>query len=394
MIITEVKTGLSVVLPTDFLNDIQKELKELGYSHWIKGDNLLKISQGYIGEICGNDYKVLITPSIHYLTTKDYLRLVAYESNLFYDGDDLDFVQSDNLGIYIINLFLEYTHQLIQEGIPYKYVDKVKYNNFFTGNINIEETYMRYMLNTKPVVKTVAQELSINYFTVIVLHQAYNRILQRFKNKKNPYIDRAFSRVEKKEYSKNEIIIKKVFFHKNETTLSNAYTFAKLIINNMNISRGEEHLTSSILIDSNSVFEKFVFKLFRNFLPDEPFVYHDRQRGIAFSEDIEKVRIEPDILHKGIKTTVLDVKNKNFDKNYSNSDFYQIYTYCKAYSSTLGILIYPSVEETKSYKILTSFDSSITLYAISLNIKDMKVKDRLNAYQDFLKNIMEIIDFQ
>lgn len=394
MTITEVKTGLSVVLPTDFLNDIQKELKELGCSHWIKEDNLLKISQGYIGEICGNEYKILITPNIHYLTTKDYLRLVAYESNLFYDGNDLDFVQSDNLGIYIIDLFLEYMHQLIQEGIPYKYIDKVKYNNFFTGNINIEETYMRYMLNTKPVVKTVAQELSINYFTIVVLWQAYNKVLQRFKNKKNPYIDRAFLQLEKKEYSKNEINTKKVFFHKNETTLSNAYTFAKLIINNINISHGAEHLTSSILINSNSVFEKFIFKLFRNYLPDEPFVYHDRQLGIAFSEDIEKVRIEPDILHKGIKTTVLDVKNKNFDKNYSNSDFYQIYTYCKAYNSSLGILIYPSVEETKSFKILTSFDSNITLYAISLNIKDMEVADRLNAYQEFLSNIMEIINFQ
>jgi 5-methylcytosine-specific restriction endonuclease McrBC regulatory subunit McrC len=390
----EVKTGLSVVLPTDFLNDIQKELKELGCSHWVKEDNLLKISQGYIGEICGNDYKVLITPSIHYLSTKDYLRLVAYESSLFYDGNDLDFMQSDNLGIYIIDLFLEYIHQLIQEGIPYKYINKVKYNNFFTGNINIEETYMRYMLNTKPVVKTVAQELSINYFTIVVVWQAYNKILQRFKDKKNPYIDRAFLKLEKKEYSKTEINTKKVFFHKNEATLSKAYTFAKLIINNMNISRGEEQLTSSILIDSNSVFEKFVFKLFRNSLPDEPFVYHDRQLGIAFSENVEKVYIEPDILHKGIKTTILDVKNKNFDKHYSNSDFYQIYTYCRAYKSTLGILIYPSVEETKSYKILTRFDSDITLYAVSLNIKDMKLKDRLNAYQSFIKHIMEIIDFQ
>lgn len=55
MTITEVKTGLSVVLPAEFLNDIQKELKELGCSYWIKEDNLLKISQGYIGEICGNE---------------------------------------------------------------------------------------------------------------------------------------------------------------------------------------------------------------------------------------------------------------------------------------------------------------------------------------------------
>ncbi|MCT7635320.1 McrC family protein [Aliarcobacter butzleri] len=153
-------------------------------------------------------------------------------------------------------------------------------------------------------------------------------------------------------------------------------------------------MTDHLLINSNIIFEKFIAKLFNTFLPTEPFTYHDGLKPIAFTNNKPNlVSVEPDILYKGLETIVFDIKNKDFNKMFSNNDFYQLYTYCKAYSTKKGVLIYPSNENSTSIKVLTSFDNDITFYAISIDISKSSNTERLGAYNDFLKNIRNVIHF-
>lgn len=380
-------------MTTDLLEDIKPTLKSLDYLYWIKDNDVLKISQGYVGQIFGNKHSITIYPSISYLNTSDYLRLIMHESNLFQDGNNFDYIEDDKITDYIIDNFFILLHKLIKEGIPRKYINNTKNTDYFVGNVNIEQTYFRYTMQIQPYISSVLQILSINYFSIAVLWQAYDKIIKKYPTYKNPFIDKVFINVNKIKHTKLEINNHRMFFHKNEKTLSNAYNFAKLIVNDMNILSGHNTFTSSILINSNDIFEKFIFKLLNSFLPDEPFIYHEGKKTIAHDENTEKVSIEPDILYKGLDTVVIDVKNKNFNKNFSNNDFFQIYSYCKAYNTKKGILVYPSNQESNSIKVLTTFDEDITLFALSINITDSNLNDRTKSYQDFVEKLKEIIHF-
>ncbi len=389
----QLKTGDSVILSNDILNDIKHTLENLGHLHWIKDNELLKISQGYIGQIFGENNSLVISPSISYLSTLDYLKLVTPDSDLLQDGDNFEFIEDNKISMFIIEKYMNLLHKLIKEGIPRKYIDSSQYSNYFSGNVDIPETYSRVLMEQKPFVKSNIQTLSINYFVVVILWQAYDKIIKEYPSLKNPFIEKVFFYVNKMKFSNLQIKNFRTYFHKNEALLADSYTFAKLILNDMNVLAGSDMLKTSLLINSNIIFEEFISKLFSTLLPNESFVYHDGQKAIAQTISKKLVSIEPDILYKGLETIILDVKNKDYNKMFSNNDFFQIYTYCKAYKSKTGVLIYPANQASESIKVLTTFDEDITLYAISIDITKKSNNERMKSYEDFIDNIRDIIYF-
>lgn len=390
----KIKTGNSVVITENISSDISPILEKLGFSYWLKENFILKISQGYIGQIVTNKNNISISPSISYLSTINYLKLITPNLEDISNGQNLDYIQDDKVSLFIINKFFDLLHLLIKEGIPYKYINSTSYSNYFVGNVDIIETFSRVQLNLTPVVKSNVQSLSINYFVIVILWQAYDKVIKNNPSLKNAFIEKIFFYVEKQKYTNIQIYKFRTNFHRNETILASAYNFAKLIIMDMNILTGHESLNASLLINSNLIFEEFIMKLFNTFLPNEPFIYHDGLKTIAFANHKSNlVSIEPDILYKGIETIVFDVKNKDFNKMFSNNDFYQLYTYCRAYKSKKGVLIYPSNENSTSIKVLTSFDKDIVFYAISIDISKSSNSERLQSYNDFLKNINDVISF-
>jgi len=388
-----IKTGSHILLPEKILKDIQPTLKDLNLSHWIKENNILEISQGYVGQCFGEKYQFTITPAINYLSTMDYIKLINPNNELLSEGNSYEFIENNQTSSFIIEKYIKLLSNLIKEGIPQKYIDTTKYSNFFSGNVDIVETYSRMIKQEKPFVKSNKQQLTINYFVIIILWQSYDKIIKAYPNFKNPYIEKIFFYVEKKKFSTFQINNFTTYFHRNESLLENCYIFAKIIINNMDIIGGNDILKSSLILNSNIIFEEFIAKLFNTLLPNEPFNYHEGKKTIANTELKNIVSIEPDIIYKGLNTIILDVKNKNYEKSFSNNDFFQLYTYCKAYNSKIGILIYPSNLQSESIKVLTKFDDKITFYAISIDITKKNYQERIKSYHDFIQNIQEVINF-
>jgi len=258
----QLKTGDSVILSNDILNDIKHTLEHLGHLHWIKDNGLLKISQGYIGQIFGENNSLVISPSISYLSTLDYLKLVTPDSDLLQDGDNFEFIEDNKISMFIIEKYMNLLHKLIKEGIPRKYINLNQYSNYFSGNVDIPETYYRVLMDKKPFVKSNTQTLSIDYFAIVILWQAYDKIIKEYPSLKNPFIEKVFFYVNKAKFSNLQIKNFRAYFHKNEALLADSYTFAKLILNDMNVLAGSDMLKTSLLINSNIIFEEFIFKLF------------------------------------------------------------------------------------------------------------------------------------
>lgn len=127
------------------------------------------------------------------------------------------------------------------------------------------------------------------------------------------------------------------------------YLFEGLFIDDFH---GENRSFTTVLIDMNELFERFVVKVFKKFLPKDYVVFHGKRLTDAILLNDQSYRhIIPDIVvqHQMTKeTTIIDTKYKGYDqKRVATQDIFQLTFYAQyfqkapPYSSTI---IYPAYE--------------------------------------------------
>ena len=139
----------------------------------------------------------------------------------------------------------------------------------------------------------------------------------------------------------------KVKLYRNQLSFEKPLKLAKMFIEKSSVDMSVNKIKNiALLWDMNKLFEEFVFEILRRNLKGDWKVTAQKGKKLLRQQDDSKKRRNTytDIYAcKGNTKIVLDTKYKKFEgiNNVSNSDIFQVSTYCLLYDSKKAILIYP-----------------------------------------------------
>ena len=185
------------------------------------------------------------------------------------------------------------------------------------------------------------------------------------------------------------------------------FMLAKMFIENATVDITKNRLENiTLLWDMNKLFEEFVFELLKrneNKNGLEGWKFTAQKGKYLFKNDKDKYRMtNADIFaEKGEEKVIIDTKYKKFEtfKDVSNSDIFQVTTYCLLHNATKGILLYPRWKEDNNKKepfILNTGrnDSKINIDFKTIDLKQNDLKEELakenNEIIKGLKGLLKI----
>ncbi len=374
----------SVYIFDDDIFDVTNVLKKFNLQNTIYG-NQWNIPNGIVGQLITDNLKIIIHPKIHYMDTMDYLKLILideleHEKNS-YSGFDTKF---NNLSKFLIDNFLIELKLAINEGIPKKYKTKSVNSNFFIGNIETSESYMRNILGICPSVSTKIEELDNDYYNTRVIKSAYEKLIDISAKYRIPSIINGLNGINNSRINYVNSKEAKIRLTKNNKAFIKAFRLAVLIINDMNIAHKKDDYNISLLFNCNKIFEDFIYELLSTKFPKDGF---DRHFSLISAKSSKKnIVSKPDIIIRCAHDIILDVKNKDFDKSVTSDNCHQMISYKKTFGIKTSILVYPYFTETDGDLYKITEDSNLKMYAIAIDIKNRK-------FDNFLDQIEKIMRF-
>lgn len=386
-----ISTGSSICIANNYINELQNILKNFKLEHFLDG-NILNIPQGYIGFLAINDLEIEIQPSVKYLSSMDYIRLLDSQNIIDDDSNSMVGTNINENFDYIAKKFNYLLIQLCNIGLPKKYIKTIKYDRYISGNIEILDSYIRYCLNQEPTFKILKNDLSRNNSVNRIIKQAYLKLKKINLITKNATFERIFANIS--EITHADIInCDNISFAKHEKILLATYEFAKLIIKNISFTSGYNKGNINILINSNDLYEKYLFDVLNKYVDNIHFEYHKNKKIALYYQETGIITSIPDIVYKGLNPAIIDAKNKNIEKFFNTQDFYQLYTYCSLFGTSIGCLIYPTKDKTCLKKVITPLNSNLNLYAIGIPIGCANKQDKVKAIKDFCDNVTSVLSF-
>lgn len=374
-----VKSNTSILIPQEYQSDISRELANYGY---VLENGIWNIPNGIIGAISVDNFSIEITPNIDYLSFYDYFNLLKLNlsSNLNKNFEFSRVNKANSLSHIILESFKNELIKISRKGIPSKY--KVTKDNslFLKGRTDIVKTAINLITFSDPPVVNYVEKLSLDYPEIIEINKAYRK-----------YVKITGERVlEFEKISKHIPLnsnLNKYLSHISFKELEYCYDLAYMIINNLNgISKGSKN-NLSLLINANAIFEEFIIKTLKLLFSDQPFKEKEALI-VAQTEDFRSsVRVEPDLMYLGPLTVVLDMKNKNYFKGINSSDYHQMISYMKAFSSNSAVLIYPVISDDYDDEVLNIINGNQKIIRYPVNIR------KLN-FDLIRKNIARYITFK
>jgi 5-methylcytosine-specific restriction endonuclease McrBC regulatory subunit McrC len=380
-------SGDSVSIPESLIDGLQNLLLKTGYSEYLK-DGIFKVPVGQIGEIASKDISIVVSPKIDYLESYDYLKMILwdkYSENGFKPNVGYD--SKADLSDFIFREFSLSLSKLVLAGLPKKYKTVRHTSQFIRGSVNVIESYLNDKLNYRPAMDCSYDELSLEYKELVVIKQAYEVLSLMKPEFKNIIISNSLKIVMNKKLSKQEIdlIERQASFHSKQLSFKNTFELAVYILKEIGLGRSGSEYSYNALINSNDIFEKFVSKVLLSAYSENEIYYKSMLSKLKLATSNGNKRVvesDPDIVYDGVRKVIIDCKNKNFDKKYySNADFYQLYTYCKAYKSKVGVLIYPYHRSHDAVKLLCHFDD-VSFFAIPFDVKGENGVNKFKASMD------------
>jgi 5-methylcytosine-specific restriction endonuclease McrBC regulatory subunit McrC len=185
--ILKIKSGTKIWIENLYHQELQTLLKSIKLDHLLYG-NYLTIPQGNIGKIFTKNLEIIIEPSIEYLKTVDYLRLIITDKLVESKENILGFEKDNNIEKFIINQFIENLTKLVKQGIPPQYKHQEIESKYLHGNLNLDDSYLRIKLEIEPPFITSIHKMEIDYFVMRVIKQAYQKLILNFPSYQKPEI--------------------------------------------------------------------------------------------------------------------------------------------------------------------------------------------------------------
>lgn len=348
------------------------------------------------------NFSVHIGPK--FVNIKKIVKLIEYVNNLdlkiFPESETTFTDENDLLSEIIIASFLYDVQVLLNQGMVKSYnaqednlhalrgklLLSQQFKNDFSGKLqfaceydeleynNLENQIIRYCLET-------CSKVTIN---------------KDRKQKINQLIQTISEHVEYKQISESDF--GKINYSQNNHHYKKIHDNCKLIINSIRISdfynQTSEKSIYSFFVNMNNIFERFVFKLFKEALPHRCI----KKSSEGFNSEISPSRnIDPDIQIKDISRKklemILDTKYK--DGSIKREDLYQLSSYATIKQKNDVYAILPETPDSKidDWKMK---NSDIIVHVRYINIDDAldmiastNIKDRKSTIRNFLeKNVL------
>jgi len=262
-------------------------------------------------------------------------------------------------------MFLKEAEVILRSGLHRKYVEAQDNLNVVRGRINFNED-LKFNLIMRNRIFCEFEELTLNIAENQVIYQA-TKILSRrsifkdikIKDQLNTLLQRLSILDENNSVNYKSNIIDKFVYDKMTDRYRPIHSLCKFILDNSSFSDDVgENQAQAFMIDMNILFEKFITHILIEGL-DNKFQVKDQYN--LYLDKSNKYKMIPDIVISEKKTNkeiiVADCKYKRLTKDArsSNSDIYQLISYCNVTNTHNGVLIYPKDESLgDSFEVINS----------------------------------------
>lgn len=385
-----IKTGEPIFLGADY--DLVKSSVNKEYlSGFDDAQKIWSIPQGTIGTISIDHIDIEIIPSISYLTSFDYIRLLIPETVGNTDNGMSGFSRGPNLSFVIIDLFRRALAKLTEAGLPRKYGIKRIETDRLEGNVHWVESYIREKQLHDHSIISDSDSLTSNYMSMLVIKAAYekSKLVKSAANINN--LEIALRHIPTKTFSTNNLP-SNLYFHKNEGLLQSCYEYALLILSGSKTNNlGKNRCT--LLVNANSLFQKFIWGVISAQAINGA-TYANYPIPIGSTARSRLYNGTSDFMIKGSCNLPVDAKNKNFYDRANLADIYQMISYCHSLDSNAGILVYPKCDEEENIEqINISGSKPIKIYRIGINLSSDKSTSLNSSKLSFIKSLNQITTF-
>jgi 5-methylcytosine-specific restriction enzyme subunit McrC len=349
----------------------------------------------YVGVLQVNDITIEVLPKIDKLDAdwKSILvKLLHYTGEIEVDATEFSNLKMNKhslLELYF-SLFVKECEYLLHRGLIKKYrknegnLYALKGSLQFGKNIsqNLVHAERFYTKHTVYDKQHLLHQILVEAMYVIQkvsnssnIHTSINKLLLNF-----PEQDRL---------KVTENTFSKIQFDRKTEPYKKAINIAKMILLNYHpdINKGDNNVLA-LFFDMNLLWEKYVAKVLRTYLPNEFEIKTQNKRLFWESKDVPSANIKPDILvlKNGKVEKILDTKWKlPYDNRPSDDDLKQMFSYNKIFEGTESWLLYPNDENICKKGTFTKEHGSCGMMLITALFKS-----ELNHYELAMQIIREL----
>ena len=308
----------------------------------------------------------------------------------------------------LIREFADSLFECLKRLTPQKYIREENNLNYLKGKIKFSEN-IRYNCSNSAKFYCEYDEYSenniLNQLFLFVSTCLYSISNNNYNKKILKFITNYYADIDLICFDK--VKAEKIKLSRNQEMFKKPFRLAKMFIENATVDLTKNRLENIILLwDMNKLFEEFVFELLKrneNKNGLEGWKFTAQKGKYLFKNNKDKFRMtNADIFaEKGKEKVIIDTKYKKIEtlKDVSNSDIFQVTTYCLLHNATKGILLYPRWKEDNNKKepfILNTGrnDSKINIDFKTIDLKQNDLKEELakenNEIIKGLKGLLKI----
>ncbi len=302
----------------------------------------------------------------------------------------------------LIREFADSLFDCLKRLTPQKYIREENNLNYLKGKIKFSEN-IRYNCSNSAKFYCEYDEYSennvLNQLFLFVSTCLYSISNNNYNKKILKFITNYYADIDLICFDK--VKAEKIKLSRNQEMFKQPFMLAKMFIENATVDLTKNRLENIILLwDMNKLFEEFVFELLKrneNKNGLEGWKFTAQKGKYLFKNDKDKYRMtNADIFaERGDEKVIIDTKYKKFDtfKDVSNSDIFQVTTYCLLHNATKGILLYPRWKEDNNKKEPFILNTGRNDSKINIDFKTIDLKGELkkenNKIIENLKGLFE-----
>ncbi len=305
---------------------------------------------------------------------------------------------------FIEILIREYANSLfncLKRLTPKKYVREEDNLNYLKGKIKFSEN-IKYNCTNQAKFYCEYDEFSqnniLNQLFLFVSTCLYNISNDSYNKKTLKFIMNYYSDIKLVRFDRFKA--EKIKLSRSQELFKKPFNLAKMFVEKTSVDLSKNKFENITLIwDMNKLFEEFIFEIMnknRNKLSCT--LFSQRGRKLLKGDTNKKRNTFVDIMIEKDKTDkiVLDTKYKKFatSNDFSNSDVYQVSTYCLLHGAKKAILLYPKYDKDFNLEYTLNTDEKEQNCEIKFCTIDLKSQDLKKEESKIFKELLDIIGFE
>ncbi len=305
---------------------------------------------------------------------------------------------------FIEILIREYANSLfncLKRLTPKKYVREEDNLNYLKGKIKFNEN-IKYNCTNQAKFYCEYDEFSqnniLNQLFLFVSTCLYNISNDSYNKKTLKFIMNYYSDIKLVRFDRFKA--EKIKLSRSQELFKKPFNLAKMFVEKTSVDLSKNKFENITLIwDMNKLFEEFIFEIMnknRNKLSCT--LFPQRGRKLLIGDTNKKRNTFVDIMIEKDKTDkiVLDTKYKKFatSNDFSNSDVYQVCTYCLIHGAKKAILLYPKYDKDFNLEYTLNTDDDKQNCEIKFCTIDLKSQDLKKEESKIFKELCDIIEFK